>query len=197
VVGLAGVWIAEMAELASLNRTDFAMAKAFLSREVDKFRPPYGRCDIKRPRQTAFFATTNVAEPFKDETGNRRFWPIDSAWCDPDGLAAARDQLWAEAVHFYDSGERWWLGPEVETIAQGEQGRRMAVHPLVPAVLETIGGRTVVEIADILNAWDSRKGEWGRLAPEVAKALRSLGWTSARRLEGGSRAVRWYAPDQG
>jgi putative DNA primase/helicase len=77
MVGLASCWLAEMAELASLNKTDFAMAKAFLSRQVDRFRPPYGRCDVKRPRQVAFFATTNVAEPFKDETGNRRFWPVD------------------------------------------------------------------------------------------------------------------------
>jgi predicted P-loop ATPase len=197
MVGLAGCWLAEMAELASLNKTDFAMAKAFLSRQVDRFRPPYGRCDVKRPRQTAFFATTNVSEPFKDETGNRRFWPVECAWCDPDGVTRIRDQLWAEAAHYYDSGEKWWLSPEIEAIAAGEQGRRMAVHPLVPAVLEAIGGRAVIEIADILNAWDSRKSEWGRLAPEVAKALRSLGWTSARRLEGGSRAVRWYAPDQG
>ena len=68
-----------------------------------------------------------------------------------------RDHLWAEAVHFYDEGESWWLSRDMEVIAQGEQAKRVAVHPLIPAIREVIGTLDVIEIKTILQVWDTRK----------------------------------------
>ncbi|HZA29480.1 MAG TPA: VapE domain-containing protein, partial [Gammaproteobacteria bacterium] len=42
-ITLCGKWIVESAEMASMKRSEQEAVKAFLSRNVDDFRPPYGR----------------------------------------------------------------------------------------------------------------------------------------------------------
>jgi predicted P-loop ATPase len=69
-------WCIEIAELASMNRTEIERVKAFITRRVDIFRPSYGRRVIQVQRQSVLFGTTNNDTYLKDETGGRRFWPI-------------------------------------------------------------------------------------------------------------------------
>lgn len=57
----------------------------------------------------AFVGTTNLEEFLSDETGSRRFWPVYVGMADLAAIARDRDQLWAEAVHRYRAGEKWWL----------------------------------------------------------------------------------------
>lgn len=56
---LRGRWIVEIAELDGMSRAEDAATKAFLSRQVDMYRPPNGRREVERPRQTVFIGTTN------------------------------------------------------------------------------------------------------------------------------------------
>jgi predicted P-loop ATPase len=61
-------------------------------------------------RHTVFCGTANPTDILRDPTGNRRYWPvIAKGEVDLKKLAAWRDQLWAEAVVAYDSGEAWWF----------------------------------------------------------------------------------------
>lgn len=69
-----------------------------MSRNIDHYRPPYARTTIDVPRQCVFVGTVNDSEYLKDETGNRRFWPVKCVRIDIERLAADRDQLIAEAV---------------------------------------------------------------------------------------------------
>ncbi len=97
-LNLQGIWLCEMGELSSLYRSQLEVAKAFISRQVDKVRPPYGARRVDLPRQTVFFGTTNDREYLIDPTGNRRFWPMGFVTgCDFKGLARDREQLLAEA----------------------------------------------------------------------------------------------------
>ncbi len=106
---IRGHWLHEFGEMGSIARTESMRQKSFLSRQVDEFRPSYGRREIRCPRQLVFTGTTNEWQWNKDPTGGRRFWPVDI----PDevnvkGLESERDMLLAEAYALAMAGERHW-----------------------------------------------------------------------------------------
>ena len=124
---LRQAWIIEMGELAGLKRSEVETVKAYLSKRIDIYRAPYGRRTVEYPRQCVFCGTTNESHFLKGDTGNRRFWVIDivpSLRKHHNWMAALdrdRDQLWAEAVHYYHNGEKLYLAGEMETAARQRQ----------------------------------------------------------------------------
>ena len=57
-MALRGAWIYEMAEMAAMRPRDAETVKAFLSAQVDHYRPPYGRNQVEQPRQCVFVGMT-------------------------------------------------------------------------------------------------------------------------------------------
>jgi predicted P-loop ATPase len=124
-IHMQGVWIVEIAELDAMSRAEVSRIKAFLTRTTDRFRPPYGRYTVEVPRQCVFAGTVNLDTYLRDETGNRRFWPLRCGTIDIEALARDRDQLWAEAVHRFREGAIWWIDdPALLAVAREEQDRR-------------------------------------------------------------------------
>jgi predicted P-loop ATPase len=124
-IALAGIWIVEFSELDSLNRAEASRIKSFLSRRVDRYRPPYGRRMEEHPRQCSFAGTANKCDYGNDETGLRRYWPVVCGNIDLEALQRDRDQLWAEARERCRNGETWWLeDADVIADAQVEQEAR-------------------------------------------------------------------------
>lgn len=123
---LQGVWLVEISELDAFRRTDVARIKQFLSLRTDRFRAAYGRHVKELPRCCVFFGTTNTDDYLQDRTGNRRFWPVDvgvgpitkSVWTDLPGEV---DQLWAEAVVRWQTGESLFLRGDLEAEAKAKQ----------------------------------------------------------------------------
>lgn len=112
---LRGIWLAEIAEMAATRRSEAEDLKSFMTASTDRIRLPYGRREIEIPRQCVFIGTTNDDQFLTDPTGNRRYWPVTCGEkIDTEGLAAERDQLFAEALAAYRAGERWWFDPEFE-----------------------------------------------------------------------------------
>ena len=137
-LALQGRWIIEVSELEAMNRAEIGKIKEFLSRRVDKFRPPYGRAVQDFPRRCILGGSWNPdgAGWIKDSTGGRRFWPVQVSGkiCIAD-LKRDRDQLWAEAVHRFKAGEKWWIeDEEVLALVLTEQDARHDQHPLADEV---------------------------------------------------------------
>lgn len=55
-----GVWGLEVSELDAMSRTEVSRIKSFISRTIDRFRPPYGSRIIESPRTCVFWGTTNA-----------------------------------------------------------------------------------------------------------------------------------------
>ncbi|MGO4917360.1 VapE domain-containing protein [Pseudogemmobacter sp. W21_MBD1_M6] len=124
-IHMQGVWIVEIAELDAIGRAEVSRIKAFLTRTTDRFRPPYGRHTVEIKRQCVFAGTVNPDTYLRDETGNRRFWPIRCGEIDIEGLGRDRDQLWAEAVARFKAGAIWWLeDKDLLKAARAEQDKR-------------------------------------------------------------------------
>lgn len=120
---LQGVWINEVGELTAMTKYETNAVKQFLSKTHDIYRAAYSRQTSEYPRKCIFIGTSNQHEVLKDETGNRRFWPVDVAkqkplknvWRDLPGEV---DQVWAEAYVRYILGEPLYLTPEMEAVAK-------------------------------------------------------------------------------
>lgn len=120
-------WIIELGELSSVKRSDVEQVKAYLSKRVDIYRAAYGKRTEEHPRQCVFCGTTNEALFLKGDTGNRRFWviPVDPSlrkytdWYNK--IVEDRDQIWAEAVQAYKTGEPLYLDAGMEAEAKQRQ----------------------------------------------------------------------------
>ena len=119
---LQGTWLMEIPELAAFNKMDVEAIKAFLSKQIDKYRSSFGRRNGIHPRQTIFWGTTNRKNPLKGDTGNRRFWVVyvqGVPWEKYTQLNV--DQVWAEAVHYYRKGEELELPVHIRIEAKAIQ----------------------------------------------------------------------------
>lgn len=113
-LALQGNWVVEFGELATLRKNELEANKAFITRVMDKVRPPYGRKQIEIPRQCVFFGTTNADTYLKDETGNRRFKPVKVGQLDFDAILKDREQLLAEALFIFENDLETPLSLEID-----------------------------------------------------------------------------------
>ena len=121
-----GKWIIEVGELSAMQKSEIETTKAFISRQDEKFRPAYNRKEITYPRRCVFIGTTNQRAYLRDETGNRRFWPVQVGKINLTALQRDRDLLWAEAIYWYKAGVKWYLSAEEEAMAKEVQSDRVS-----------------------------------------------------------------------
>jgi len=191
---LRGHWLIEVSELHSLSRAEASLLKAFVSRQVERYRPPFGRLEVHEPRQCTFIGTTNKSVYLKDPTGGRRFWPIKCGSIKVDALEAARDQLFAEAVHLYHSGAHWWPARDFEAqhIAP-EQVARYDNDCWEDKISEYIAKRERVTVWQV--AHEALFIETPRIGTadqrRIASVLEFLNW---ERLDKDWKGARWWGP---
>lgn len=207
-MALRGRWIVELAELDSLSKSDANTAKAFITGQEDSFRPPYARSFIQAKRQCVFAGTVNpdAVGYLTDSTGGRRFWPVVCDAIDADGIAASRDQLWAEAVVMYRDGKQWHPDPASIPMLQEQQQERYRSDIWEPTIAEWLSTALAkvkekdnggyITMADVLNkALEIEPSRWTRGEQvRVGNCLSALGWSKARKRLNGALTYVYVRP---
>lgn len=138
-LGLQGMWAVEMGELSQFRKNELETIKAFLTRTVDKFRPPHGKKLIESARRCVFFGTTNRAEYLRDDSGNRRFKPVKVGRLNFEQLRADRDQLFAEAKMWHEKSREMDLELDGQArVYEAEIHQEKMVEDESDLMLETI-----------------------------------------------------------
>lgn len=134
---IQGKWIIELGEGTAFQKSIKERSKQAIASQQDFYRKPYGRNPEIRKRQCVFLGTTNNYDFLKDETGDRRYYPIDvnipkaTKNIDKDLTSEYIAQLWAEAVHLYKSGQSIYIQDSgVLALAEQEQRKHFDESPL-------------------------------------------------------------------
>jgi predicted P-loop ATPase len=185
---LRGKWLVEVSELAAFNRSETESLKAYITRTHERYRPVWARKDVTEPRQCLFIGSTNRKTYLKDETGGRRFWPVEVGLIDVERLALDRAQLFAQAVDRYRHGEHWWPDSSVENqYIKAQQDARYEGDPWEERIATHVELRTrvtVTEVATNALGFDSVSRVGTADQRRIANILFQLGWKPGRDYQG-------------
>ncbi len=193
---LRGKTFVEIAELSVMSKADGERWKSFLSRTEERYRPPYGRKEVREPRQCVFVGTTNQFTYLKDETGGRRFWPVKVGVINIDALQKDRDQLFAEAVKLYKDGVPWHPDKDFERQhIQPEQDARYEPDPWESDIREHLDALKpdkvlIGKLLDVLGVGLAGRGRAHQ--NRVVSILVRLGWSRLKKDSKGN--VPWAPP---
>ncbi|MCL7462692.1 VapE domain-containing protein [Pseudomonas sp. NW5] len=193
-----GAWIVECAELAGMRRKDVETLKHEITRREDRGRPAYARTVVSVKRRFVLAGTTNSGRFLHDETGNRRFWPVEVGEIDLPGLQADRDQILAEALARYRSGDfqLFLTGEALEGAQQAQEARRTVedgflemaegLHP--EGFYEGTAAIRTDTVYQSMGIPPERRR--GQLATDVRRAMEEAGWKPT------PGSVRWQGKKQ-
>ncbi len=201
------IW--ELDELqATTARRDVAALKGLLTRQELDIRRPYARSAETLQLTASFIATANGAYSLLyDRSGNRRFVALDITQIDWGYTNIPVDQLWAQALHLYQSGFDHRLSAEEATWRdeQNEPHTSFADDVIEHWVDEAWGafvdqerlqqGTICIEANAIIKAAAAYFDEKKRaVAQRISDALKRRGFRSANLRFGGRQTWCYVRP---
>lgn len=187
---LHGKILVEIAELDAFSRAESSAIKALITRTDDNFVLPYAKTASIFPRTSIFVGTTNHDDYLKDDTGDRRFWPIKTGKINLPLIKDTRDQLFAEAHQLFADGAKWWIMPEEETKAV-QQSRNPPDEwiTILSEELKMFEKITIHEASKYLNFSKDKLSSWDQ--SRIARCLRPLGFKEDRETINGVKVRIW------
>jgi hypothetical protein len=203
---LRGKLVAELGELRGLAARDKEDVKTFITRRKESWIPKYMEAEATFWRRLLFFGSTNQDAFLSDETGERRFLPIEIGTDHAIKLATIRrrrDQMWAEgAVLFLLGGVDF---AEVETLAEDEHIRFKTVDSWLDSVAywliaeDSMTGVTPYLKDEGVAISEALEGAIGVKLSAIGRAhemrmgalLRAIGARKVRSTTDGLRSVRY------
>jgi predicted P-loop ATPase len=194
-----------------MRKADEDALKAFISRRMDRARLAYERTTSEFPRQSVFIATKNPRADgayLRDDTGNRRWWPVRCrgvgkfGQVDFAGLKAARNQLFAETVVLcgrQPAGEALYMDTiDLKDSAKSVVDQRRTPHEWTEVIAEWLDSEQPIEMVTLREVYHGAlKGADLNMTRAhilgIASVLRSLGWEQ-RVMRRNGRPTRVWIP---
>ena len=207
-LALRGAMIVDLDEGAALYRSEAIKIKSIITDTHDEYRAPYDRIMKKYPRRFVFSMSTNDTEPFRDVTGNRRYWTIDTKetvnfkW-----LQDNREQLFAEAYHYFNHGIKV---PEVPMLEASERQEThlpedtwtdMIVNEVMKSQAYCEGKEeyetTIIDIFQAVFSMESVARITRAQEMRIANIFKKeLGLEKHRVMKDGKQKVRWHISNE-
>ena len=136
-IALTSFALINIDEFDKTTNSQQIVLKYLLSSSDVKFRPPYGKTIKQYRRYTSFIGTTNQLKPLVDPTGSRRFVCVGVTGNINFEDTLNHRQLFAQALHLFNEGERFWLNDsEIQTLIE-ENEPFQKLNDLVEMIGET------------------------------------------------------------
>ncbi|WP_405329593.1 VapE domain-containing protein [Fibrobacter sp.] len=185
--------IMEIPELGGMSKREQNGVKAFMTRKKDSWVPKFVEAARIATRRCVFIVTTNDKEFLTDNTGNRRWAPVEVGYIDREAVKRDLLQLWAEAREIYKDHGVMYEG--VEMLQEDENSKYMSVDPWMETISqwvalypnELLTTKNIVEQALRLNYSYLKR----RDANAIASIMRSLGYERVRKRIAGERDYEW------
>lgn len=202
---MRGAILMDLDEGATMYKSEVIKLKSVITQTTDEFRTPYDRLPKKFPRRFVFSMSTNDVEPFRDVTGNRRYWAVDiKQMVNFKWLEDNREQLFAEALYWLQNKSR-----EIPEVPEDEVKRIAEEHLPEDSWSEFV-------ISEVRKSYDYCKGDpnYSTTISEVFQSIfknetlikldrriemrigtilrKDLGLEKLARMVDGERKNRWY-----
>ena len=193
---MRGRLVGEIGELRGLHTRELEHIKAFITRTHENWIPKYREFAVSFPRRLLFVGTTNQQEFLADETGNRRWLPVQVDGGDVAAIERDRLQLWAEAREsFKANGIAFRDAEELSKAVHEHHMIRDAWEEIISAWLDEpdmLDGkppreRGKIKTADVLmDALNFDKKHIGRREElRIGRVMKALGYEKKKeRLNG-------------
>jgi len=207
-MAMRGCWLMEVEELNAMRRSEEAAVKAFVTRCEDRLILKYANEPSVYQRRTVLVGTVNPqADGFlrgvRDDEDSR-YLPVTVGKIDVEGVAAIRDQLFAEAKERILSGIPWW---EQDALARDNvhdaRRARQESNIYESAIREWLPLRATAEYTTIAEVMEraldiTQKERWSSksLQMQVAAALKSCGWRRVVKFIQGKTARVWIEEEK-
>jgi len=199
---MRGRLVGEIGELRGLHTRELEHIKAFITRTHENWIPKYREFAVSFPRRLLFVGTTNQQEFLADETGNRRWLPIQVDGGDVAAIERDRLQLWAEAREsFRASGIAFREAEELSKAVHEHHMIRDAWADVVNSWLDEtdiLSGeinrdkKLITSMEVLIDALNFDKKHIGRREElRIGKVLQSLGFEKAVGRQNGKNVKGW------
>jgi predicted P-loop ATPase len=203
-------WVAELAELSSVSKTEENRLKSFFTLNEDSYIPKFSNFEVVHKRRAVFVGTVNPESDnayLRGQTGNTRYLPVHVHDIKIEKFILDRDQIFAEALQYYRGhADDWWrLSDDGECAAKAEREDRRQRSVFEDELGYWLEQHTQKK-TDPVTWWEELAADflslprerWDRRAQmEVTKALKALGWEKGKQQRHHGKIIVPWKPGEG